>query len=154
MNNLAEVLRLQGKYEETEEMHGQILGLRKLVMGLEHPDTPTSMNNLAKVLRDRADPHLLLRAPNVQNVEGNTPLQLAAAQQEIMPGDLRVCQKHTTMSMQISQPYRCVRACQSPKSCDDLGAKAWSRCGAGYHNIHTPILTSPNSIFALRPEHT
>ena len=47
MNNLAEVLDSQGKYEEAEEMHQQALELREKVLGHEHPATLTSMNNLA-----------------------------------------------------------------------------------------------------------
>jgi Flp pilus assembly protein TadD len=50
MNNLATVLRDQGKYEEAEEMHRQELGSCETVLGKEHPDTLTSMNNLALVL--------------------------------------------------------------------------------------------------------
>jgi tetratricopeptide (TPR) repeat protein len=53
MNNLATVLRDQGKYEQAEEMHRQVLGLRETVLGKEHPDTLTSMYNLAMVLRDQ-----------------------------------------------------------------------------------------------------
>jgi hypothetical protein len=50
MNNLARVLRDRGKYEEAETMYRQILGLRERVLGKEHPNTVTSMNNLAEVL--------------------------------------------------------------------------------------------------------
>jgi tetratricopeptide (TPR) repeat protein len=53
MNNLALVLRNQGKYKEAETMHRQELELSEKVLGKEHPDTLTSMNNLAEVLRDR-----------------------------------------------------------------------------------------------------
>jgi tetratricopeptide (TPR) repeat protein len=49
MNNLAEALRYQGKYEEAEEMHRETLRLSK-VSGEEHPETLTSMNNLALAL--------------------------------------------------------------------------------------------------------
>ncbi|RYO95235.1 hypothetical protein DL764_007720 [Monosporascus ibericus] len=38
------------KYEEAEQMHRQALALREAVLGREHPDTLTSMNNLASVL--------------------------------------------------------------------------------------------------------
>jgi hypothetical protein len=38
MNNLAIVLRDQGKYEQAEEMHRQALGLRETVLGRSiHP---------------------------------------------------------------------------------------------------------------------
>jgi tetratricopeptide (TPR) repeat protein len=53
LNNLACVLRDQGKYEEAEEMHRQVFRLSWMVLGKEHPHTLTSMNNLAAVLRDK-----------------------------------------------------------------------------------------------------
>jgi ankyrin repeat protein/tetratricopeptide (TPR) repeat protein len=53
MNNLAAVLRDQGKYQEAESMHRQALATRERLLGKEHPDTLTSMNNLAAVLRDQ-----------------------------------------------------------------------------------------------------
>jgi hypothetical protein len=49
MNNQAEVLSDQGKYEQAEEMHRQTLGLKGTVLGKEHPSTLTSMDNLAWV---------------------------------------------------------------------------------------------------------
>jgi hypothetical protein len=36
MNNQALVLRDQGKYEQAEEMHRQVLGLFETVLGKEH----------------------------------------------------------------------------------------------------------------------
>jgi hypothetical protein len=53
MNNMALVLRNQGKYEEVEEVHRQSLGLRETVLGKEHPSTLASMNNMALVLRNQ-----------------------------------------------------------------------------------------------------
>ena len=53
MNNLAEVLSSQGKYEAAEAMHRRTLELSEKVLGLEHPHTLTSMNNLAEVLRSQ-----------------------------------------------------------------------------------------------------
>ena len=50
MNNLAEVLSIQGNYEEAERIHRQALALMERVLGKEHPDTLTSMSNLAEVL--------------------------------------------------------------------------------------------------------
>jgi tetratricopeptide (TPR) repeat protein len=50
MNNLAEVLETQGKYEEAELMHRQTLELREKVLSIKHLDTLTSVNNLAVVL--------------------------------------------------------------------------------------------------------
>ncbi|KAE8373751.1 purine and uridine phosphorylase [Aspergillus bertholletiae] len=40
-------LRKQGRWKEAEELEIQVLELRKQVLGHEHPDTLTSMNNLA-----------------------------------------------------------------------------------------------------------
>ena len=37
MNNLALVLRSQGKYEEAEAMHRQVLDLQTEVLGAKHP---------------------------------------------------------------------------------------------------------------------
>jgi tetratricopeptide (TPR) repeat protein len=53
MNNLAQVLGSQGRYEEAERMHRQALQLIKKVLGQEHPHTLTSMDNLAEVLRSQ-----------------------------------------------------------------------------------------------------
>jgi hypothetical protein len=51
MNNLATVLRDQGKYVQAEEMHRQALRLSETVLGKEHPFTPMSMGSIAMVLR-------------------------------------------------------------------------------------------------------
>jgi hypothetical protein len=45
------VLQDQGKYEVTEEMNRRALAGREKVLGVEHPDTLTSVSNLALVLR-------------------------------------------------------------------------------------------------------
>jgi tetratricopeptide (TPR) repeat protein len=50
MLNLALVLSHQGKYEQAEEMDRQVLRLKEVVLGKEHPDTLKSMGNLALVL--------------------------------------------------------------------------------------------------------
>ena len=44
-------LRDQGKYEQAEEMHRQVLRLRETVLGKEYPTTLMSMNNLAEAAR-------------------------------------------------------------------------------------------------------
>jgi hypothetical protein len=51
------VLRDQGKYKQAEEMHQQVLELRETVLGKDHPDALTSMNNLTSILwnQDRLD---------------------------------------------------------------------------------------------------
>jgi Flp pilus assembly protein TadD len=41
----------QGEYEDAEAMHRQTLQLTETVLGKDHPDTLTSMNNLAVSLR-------------------------------------------------------------------------------------------------------
>ena len=41
----AGVLRDQGKYGEAEQMYRQVVAVRERVLGKEHPDTLTSMNN-------------------------------------------------------------------------------------------------------------
>jgi Tfp pilus assembly protein PilF len=43
-------LSRQGKYEEAEAMHRRALKGREKVLGLEHPDTLASVNNLGVVL--------------------------------------------------------------------------------------------------------
>ena len=53
MNNVVSVLSSQGRYEEAEEIHRQVLALSEMVLGKEHPDTLGSMNNLALVLSSR-----------------------------------------------------------------------------------------------------
>jgi hypothetical protein len=66
MNNLAGVLRRQGKYEQAEEMHRQGLRLGETVLGKEHSSTLTSMHNLATVLSDHGN--LCLACPSVIKV--------------------------------------------------------------------------------------
>ena len=65
MNNLASVLRSQGKYEAAEEMHRRALELREKVLGPLDPDATSLLsgeNNTAKTLpkwpfsTPRADP--------------------------------------------------------------------------------------------------
>jgi tetratricopeptide (TPR) repeat protein len=53
VNNLALVLQIQGKYEEAEEMNRRALARRETVLGVDHPNTLTSVNNLATVLSDQ-----------------------------------------------------------------------------------------------------
>ena len=53
MDNLALVLRRQGKYEAAEEMHRRALQLTEKVLGPEHPSTLTSMDNLALLLEKK-----------------------------------------------------------------------------------------------------
>jgi Tfp pilus assembly protein PilF len=53
IDNLAGVLRYQGKYKQADEMHRRALRLRETVLGKKHPSTLASMNNLALVLGDQ-----------------------------------------------------------------------------------------------------
>lgn len=53
MNNMAEVLSNQGKYEKVEEMHKQALVLRERLLGKKHSSTLASMSNLINVLSSR-----------------------------------------------------------------------------------------------------
>ncbi|KAF2831075.1 hypothetical protein CC86DRAFT_442928 [Ophiobolus disseminans] len=50
---LALVLQGQGKYKEAEKLNWQALEGRKKELGVRHPDTLTSVDNLASVLRDQ-----------------------------------------------------------------------------------------------------
>jgi hypothetical protein len=47
MANLASTYRNQGRWKEAEELEVQVIETRKRVLGEKHPDTLTSMNNLA-----------------------------------------------------------------------------------------------------------
>jgi hypothetical protein len=47
MGNLASTYRNQGRWKEAEELEVQVMETRKRVLGQEHPDTLTSMGNLA-----------------------------------------------------------------------------------------------------------
>jgi Tetratricopeptide repeat len=49
------MLREQGMYEQAEDMHRQTVKLREKVLGREHPETLTSMNNLALVLSEQGE---------------------------------------------------------------------------------------------------
>ena len=53
MNILVCLLSDPGKYEHAEEIYRRALGLRETVVGKEHPNTLTSMNNLTGVLSSR-----------------------------------------------------------------------------------------------------
>ena len=49
--NVAECFRITGKYREAEHMYRQTLELTEKLLGIDHPSTLESMNNLALVLR-------------------------------------------------------------------------------------------------------
>ncbi|CUS15401.1 unnamed protein product, partial [Tuber aestivum] len=50
LNNLALVLRNQGKYGESEGMHRRAIEGFEKVLGPDHPNTLKSLNNLAMLL--------------------------------------------------------------------------------------------------------
>ena len=51
LNDLALVLRDQGKFADAESLHREALELRRKIQGGENPDVAESLNNLALVLR-------------------------------------------------------------------------------------------------------
>ena len=51
INNLAIVLKDQGKYKEAEQRFGEVLVIRQKVLGIEHPLVLVDMYNLAEMLR-------------------------------------------------------------------------------------------------------
>jgi len=55
LNNLAELLRTKGEYDEAEPLYRQTLAIHKQVLGEWHPDTATSLNNLALLLQDKGE---------------------------------------------------------------------------------------------------
>jgi tetratricopeptide (TPR) repeat protein len=54
VNNLAELLRSQGKYEEAEPLYQRALAGCEEALGPAHPSTLSSVNNLAGLLQDRS----------------------------------------------------------------------------------------------------
>ena len=67
----------QGRYADAEKLQRQTLDIRRRVLGKEHPDTLSSMNNLANVLSDEAkyaEAERLLREalPTMRHVLGET----------------------------------------------------------------------------------
>ena len=53
MANLAATYRDQGRYDEAEKLQVQVMEIRKRVLGEKHPDTLTSIANLASIHRDQ-----------------------------------------------------------------------------------------------------
>eukprot|EP00435_Cladocopium_sp_Y103_P000774 s434_g1.t1 len=53
MNNLAELLRQQGKMEEAEHLYRRSLAGEEVTLGAQHPRTMSAMNSLAFLLKDQ-----------------------------------------------------------------------------------------------------
>ena len=53
MGNLARTYSQQGKLNEAEKLEVDVMELRKRLLGAEHPDTSTSMTNLAGTYRQQ-----------------------------------------------------------------------------------------------------
>ncbi len=50
LTNLGNVMLLQGKFKEAEQVFRRVLAAREKVLGPEHPDTAVSLNNVANAL--------------------------------------------------------------------------------------------------------
>jgi hypothetical protein len=53
MNNLAEAYRAQWNLNMAIELHSKVLEARKQILGVDHPDTLLSINNLATAHFDK-----------------------------------------------------------------------------------------------------
>ena len=53
MNNLANVYHKQQKYTEAEQLYVECLEKQKSILGIDHPDTLKTMNNLAIVYKNQ-----------------------------------------------------------------------------------------------------
>ncbi|MFQ5662850.1 MAG: tetratricopeptide repeat protein [Terriglobia bacterium] len=51
LNNLAELYRAQGKYEQAELLHQRALAIAEKALGPEHPAVATTLENYAALLR-------------------------------------------------------------------------------------------------------
>jgi hypothetical protein len=47
---MASALDSQGKYEEALGIYGEVLSIKERVLGVEHPDTLATRNNMASAL--------------------------------------------------------------------------------------------------------
>jgi len=53
MGNLAATYSNQGRWKEAEKLQVQVMQMCKKILGEEHPDTLTSMVNLAATYRNK-----------------------------------------------------------------------------------------------------
>ena len=51
LNDLAVILAAQGRLEDAEPLLREALGMRRKLLGNEHPDTLDSLNGLARVFQ-------------------------------------------------------------------------------------------------------
>ena len=51
LNNLALLHHVQGQYAEAEPLYQRSLAIREKVLGAEHPDVATILDNYAELLR-------------------------------------------------------------------------------------------------------
>ncbi len=51
LNNLAELYRTQGKYEQAEPLYKRSLAIAEKALGPDHPDVATVLENYAQLLR-------------------------------------------------------------------------------------------------------
>ncbi len=54
LNNLAELYQARGHYAEAEPLYERSLAIQEKVLGPEHPDVATSLENYAALLRETA----------------------------------------------------------------------------------------------------
>ena len=55
LNDVAFFFYLNARYDGAEPLHRRVLAICEKALGQEHPDTATSLNNLAEVLRSKGD---------------------------------------------------------------------------------------------------
>ena len=53
LNNLANVIKDQGRYAEAEEIYRQVLAIDEKTIGKDHPEYAMGLNNLAGVIKDQ-----------------------------------------------------------------------------------------------------
>src|SRR5262249_39310648 len=63
LNNLAGLLQAQGDFMGARPLYERALAINEKVLGPEHPETATSLNNLARLLHDQGSKCALDRWP-------------------------------------------------------------------------------------------
>ncbi len=56
LNNLAELYRAQGKYDQADPLHKRSLAINEKALGPEHPNVATSLENYGALLRATGRP--------------------------------------------------------------------------------------------------